>query len=93
MVLLDKVANPVTRDWSATRGVVEGWSRAVLVLMVASDLHPAPGCGPVELPGPICLLAIGDHGPGMIGGRAAPRLTTRLPPLDLTTLGPLDLSS
>ncbi|CAG9257195.1 putative nuclease YhcG [Paraburkholderia unamae] len=35
--LLDKVKNPVQRDWYATKALEHGWSRAVLVAQVETD--------------------------------------------------------
>lgn len=50
MVLLDKVADPAARDWYAETAVAEGWSRAVLETMVASNLHRRQGSAPSNFP-------------------------------------------
>ena len=46
MVLLDRVAVQATREWYAAEAVRNGWSRAVLLNMVKSQLHLRAGAAP-----------------------------------------------
>jgi predicted nuclease of restriction endonuclease-like (RecB) superfamily len=47
-VLLDRVDNQETRDWYAVEAVRYGWSRAVLLNQVKSQLHLRAGAAPTN---------------------------------------------
>ena len=42
-VLLDKVANPVEREWYVRQTIAQGWSRNILALQIDSRLHERQG--------------------------------------------------
>jgi predicted nuclease of restriction endonuclease-like (RecB) superfamily len=60
-VILDKVQNPAQREWYTRASVEHGWSRAVLVHQIESDLHSRQGTAltnfPATLPAPQSDLA------------------------------------
>ncbi len=49
-VLLDRLDDAEGREWYAQRAVAEGWSRAVLETMVATNLHRRQGSAPSNFP-------------------------------------------
>jgi predicted nuclease of restriction endonuclease-like (RecB) superfamily len=60
-VILDKVQDPAQREWYTRATVEHGWSRAVLVHQIESDLHSRQGTAltnfPATLPAPQSDLA------------------------------------
>ncbi len=43
ITLLDKVADPTTREWYIRQAIAQGWSRSVLVLQIEAQAHTRHG--------------------------------------------------